>query len=224
MTVKDSTMGWLGILAVGYGTMHVENVKSYASNFITLRRDYGSAWYGDIEIINCTWDIGTNYRPRLIFAQYMYNCQYGFDTIDSGTKYSDGKPFLYYSQLPTNVTISGLTIDASDVTNSTLYDEGIGIFSNIFGNPGSYTIDDKFLTSTPYRTVYNYPLLAPKKISLSGLKLIMNPVFVPTDGTALKAPDVYKAATTKDHQEYFFDKTVFDYDPSKTKVETATGN
>jgi hypothetical protein len=154
----------------------------------------------------------------------MYNNQYGYDTIDSGTKYSDGKPFLYYSQLPTNVTISGLTIDAGKVTNVALYQEGIGIFSDIFGSGNTYTIDDKFLTSTPYRTVYNYPLLAPEKISLSGLNLIVNPAFVSADGTLKKPLNVYKAVETKDHQEYFFDKTVFDYDPSKTEIKAATGN
>ena len=154
----------------------------------------------------------------------MYDNQYGYDTIDSGRSYSDGKPFLYYSQLPTNVTISGFTLDAGEVTNEALYGRGIGIFSNIFGSSNTYTINDSFLTSTPYRTVYHYPLLAPEKISLSGLKVIVNPVFLPTDGSQLQAPPVYKAAKTKDCQEYFYDKTQFDYDPSKTIVETASGN
>ena len=52
-TLKNSTFGF-GILAIGGGKLHVENVKRISGGgFIHLRMDYNSYFDGDVEIINC---------------------------------------------------------------------------------------------------------------------------------------------------------------------------
>ena len=219
LTVKDSTMGWMGILAVGFGKMHIENVTSYAKYFIKLRDDYGSAWYGDVEIKNCTWKLSdTNCTPRLIYAKYNPTLVYGFDAIDEGKTYPDGTPFLYYSQLPGNVTIDGFTLDGSNVTNSALFSGGLGIFMNPLSTVRETVNEDYFLNkNNTAEWAYKYPLLPTKKVSLKNLTVIKNPaikattfnhvVVVPVDNTY--------------HGEYLFKDTVFEYDDKSTKVITA---
>jgi len=52
-TLKNSTFGF-GILVIGGGKLHIENVKRISgSGFIHLRMDYNSYFDGDVEIINC---------------------------------------------------------------------------------------------------------------------------------------------------------------------------
>ena len=52
-TLKDSTFGF-GILVIGGGKLHIENVKRISgASFVHLRMDYSSYFNGDVEIINC---------------------------------------------------------------------------------------------------------------------------------------------------------------------------
>ena len=52
-TLKNSTFGF-GILVIGGGTLHIENVKRISgSGFIHLRMDYNSYFDGDVKIVNC---------------------------------------------------------------------------------------------------------------------------------------------------------------------------
>ena len=218
LTVKNSTMGWLGIMAVGFGKMTIENVTAYSDHFLTLRPDYGSAWYGDIEIKNCTWNLGTSYSPRLINARYDPQYQYGFDKINKGEKYPDGTPFVYYSQLPTNITIDGLTLDASDVTSAALFNGGLAIYTSLLPSVKE-TINDAYFmnrTSTA-KWGYKYPLLPTEKVTLKNLTVIKNPVLRKTT-----FDNVFVAKVDTDyHGEYLFHDTIFDYDRSTTKVVTA---
>lgn len=88
-TITNSELGF-GILVIGGGTLHIENVHRTAGNeFILLREDYNSVFDGDIEIINCS--MGSS-----------------ITTIIRGRYYSD-----HYCGLPNymvrNITIDGLT-------------------------------------------------------------------------------------------------------------------
>ena len=51
-TIRNSTLGHMGINAIGTGILTVENSKVYGRTFINLRTDYGSTWQGDIIIRN----------------------------------------------------------------------------------------------------------------------------------------------------------------------------
>ena len=52
-TIKNCTLGYQGINAIGFGLLYVENTTVQARRFINLRHDYGGTWRGDI-VINCT--------------------------------------------------------------------------------------------------------------------------------------------------------------------------
>jgi hypothetical protein len=54
-TIRNSTLGYMGINAIGFGTFTVENSTIYGRHLINLRSDYGSTWRGDFVIRNCTF-------------------------------------------------------------------------------------------------------------------------------------------------------------------------
>lgn len=54
-TIRNSTLGHMGINAIGTGVLTVENSTIYGRNLINLRSDYGSTWQGDVVIRNSTF-------------------------------------------------------------------------------------------------------------------------------------------------------------------------
>ncbi|YCM43290.1 hypothetical protein V2O64_18460 [Verrucomicrobiaceae bacterium 227] len=52
-TIRNSTMGYMGVRLTGTGTFLLENTTVQARHLIHLREDYGSTWRGDIIIRNC---------------------------------------------------------------------------------------------------------------------------------------------------------------------------
>ena len=83
LTVKNSVLGHKGIAAVGFGVMLIEDSTIRSDHFINLRVDFGCAWYGDVIVNNCTWDLGKNYAPRFFNVSYQPNPKfpYGYDII-----------------------------------------------------------------------------------------------------------------------------------------------
>ncbi len=55
-TIRDSTLGYMGIKLTGFGFFLVENTTVKSSAFIQLRPDYGSTWDGEITIKNCRFE------------------------------------------------------------------------------------------------------------------------------------------------------------------------
>lgn len=51
-TIRNSTLGHMGINAIGSGTLTVENTTIRGRNLINLRSDYGSTWQGEV-VRNC---------------------------------------------------------------------------------------------------------------------------------------------------------------------------
>ena len=140
LTVKDSTMGYLGIVAVGFGEMNIENVTSYSENFISLRHDFGSAWFGDINITNCTWNLqDKNYSKGLIKVLYDCSDEFLYDPITINGE-------TYYSSLPKNIHINGLTVDVSNMNDSeagTFYSRGFNVFDQVMLHTG--TVNESFI-------------------------------------------------------------------------------
>ncbi len=56
VTITNSTIGWQGIKATGWGEMNIINTKVESRAMVTLRYDYGAFWNGNIYIINCIWE------------------------------------------------------------------------------------------------------------------------------------------------------------------------
>ena len=52
-TIRNSSLGHMGVQLTGFGTFLIENSTVNDRHFISLREDYGSTWQGDIIIRNC---------------------------------------------------------------------------------------------------------------------------------------------------------------------------
>ena len=98
-TIRNSTLGHMGINAIGTGTLLVENSKIYGRTLINLRSDYGSTWQGEFVIRNCV------FVPRA-----------GQSTSSSliGGFNSGQHDFGYTCYMPERITIENLEIDDSN--------------------------------------------------------------------------------------------------------------
>lgn len=53
VTIRNSTLGRMGIKLTGFGKFLAENTTVKSTSFIDFRADYGSTWNGEITILNC---------------------------------------------------------------------------------------------------------------------------------------------------------------------------
>lgn len=97
-TVRNSTMGWMGINAIGRGRLTLENVTTHGPSVISFRDDYGSTWTGPLTIRGCTWVVPQQ-APTPPAVLRVRN---------------DGMhDFGYPCTMPSPITVDGLTIDDS---------------------------------------------------------------------------------------------------------------
>lgn len=127
-TIRRSTLGHMGINAIGCGTFTVENSTIYGRNLINLRSDYGSTWQGEFLIRNCTF-VPANGRP--VSAALF------------GGSNSGQHDFGYTCYMPERITLKKLRIDDSKHPDSY---QGAAIFGNF--NPQ--------MTSDAYTEKYPY--------------------------------------------------------------------
>lgn len=97
-TIRNSTLGHMGINAIGSGVFTVENSTVLARSFINLRSDYGSTWQGELIIRNCV------FRPA--------NGKPASASLINGS-YSGLHDFGYTCYMPERITIENLKIDDS---------------------------------------------------------------------------------------------------------------
>lgn len=121
-TIRNSTLGHMGINAIGSGVLTVENCTIYGRNLVNLRSDYGSTWQGEFIIRNCVF-VPAGGNP--ISASLI-----------GGSNASDHN-FGYTCYMPERISIENLKIDDSKHPGDY---QGPAIFSNF--NPqmtdGSY--------------------------------------------------------------------------------------
>jgi hypothetical protein len=94
--IRRSTLGHMGLNAIGRGTLTIEDSTLYGNSLVSFRRDYGSTWEGDLIIRNCRWipACGNTCLPHMINVS------------------NDGMhDFGYPCSMPTEVTIDGLFVD-----------------------------------------------------------------------------------------------------------------
>lgn len=77
-SIRNSTMGYMGINAIGKGTLLIENTTVLANNFIWLRADYGSTWEGDIIIRNCVFEPPKGSQVILLNGYNEGNHNFGY--------------------------------------------------------------------------------------------------------------------------------------------------
>lgn len=97
-TIRNSTLGHMGINAIGSGTFLIENSQIMGNHLLHLRTDYGSSWDGEIIIRNSVFR-PSNKNASQVFLIHGYN---------------DGShDFGYTSRMPSTVVIENLEIDDS---------------------------------------------------------------------------------------------------------------
>ena len=111
-TIRNSTIGYVGINAIGCGTFLVENTTVYGNCFFNLRSDYGSTWQGEFVVRNCVFipSCGKPVTASLIGGSYTGNHDFG-----------------YTCHMPERITLDGLRIDDSNHPDNY---RGPAIFSN----------------------------------------------------------------------------------------------
>jgi hypothetical protein len=127
-TIRNSTLGHMGINAIGSGTFLVENSTIRGRSLINLRSDYGSTWQGEFVIRNCVF-IPSGGKPASA-------------ALINGS-YSGLHDFGYTCYMPERITIENLQIDDSNHPENY---EGPAILSNF--NPKM--MDDSYHEDFPY--------------------------------------------------------------------------
>jgi hypothetical protein len=127
-TIRNSTLGHMGINAIGSGTFTVENSTIRGSRLINLRSDYGSTWRGEMVIRNCVF-IPAGGRPTSGVLIGGFN--------------SGQHDFGYTCYMPERIIIENLRIDDSNPPDNY---QGPAIFANF--NPDM--TDDSYVEKFPY--------------------------------------------------------------------------
>ncbi|SMG31583.1 hypothetical protein [Arenibacter troitsensis] len=125
-TILNSTLGHMGINAIGSGLLTVENSTILGKTLINLREDYGSTWQGEIVIRNCVF-IPEGGKPS--------------EANIIGGSYSGQHNFGYTCYMPERITIENLRIDDSNHPEDY---EGPAIFKNFNEEMTDDTYQEKF--------------------------------------------------------------------------------
>lgn len=152
-TIRNSTLGHMGINAIGSGVLTVENSTIYGSRLINLRSDYGSTWQGEFLIRDC---IFVPAGGSLASASLI------------GGSNSGQHDFGYTCQMPERITIENLHIDDSNHPEDY---QGPAIFSDF--NPEM--TDDSYLEKFPYITTREVFIRNVSTASGKDLRLSDNP-------------------------------------------------
>ncbi len=126
--IRHSTLGYMGINAIGSGTFTVENSTIRGNTLVNLRSDYGSTWRGELVIRDCVF-VPSGGSPRSA-------------SLIGGSN-SGQHDFGYVSYMPERITIENLRIE--DANHPDGY-KGPAIFANI--NPEM--TDDSYVEAFPY--------------------------------------------------------------------------
>jgi len=159
-TINHSIIGHMGIKAIGSGTLRVENTTVHAQNFISLRKDYGSSWQGNIIIKNA------------VFAPINHKEKSNLELIDGS--YSGNHNFGYQCYMPKRITIKHLLIDDSKFSKT--YD-GPFVFKDFNATRKNSSYKEAFpyvLTDKVY--IKNMTSSNGKKITLSKNKYMFKDV------------------------------------------------
>lgn len=152
-TVRNSTMGHMGINAIGCGSFIVENSTIRGGSLINLRSDYGSTWQGEFIIRNCVF-VPAGGRPTTA-------------SLIGGSN-SGQHDFGYTCYMPERITIENLRIDDS---NHPADYQGPAIFTNF--NPKM--TDDSYVEKFPYIITKEVILRNVTTASGKALRLSNNP-------------------------------------------------
>jgi hypothetical protein len=152
-TIRNSTLGHMGINAIGTGTFLVENSTIRGRSLINLRRDYGSTWQGEFIIRNCIFVPAGGQQTSASLINGSYSGQHDFG---------------YTCYMPERITIENLEIDDSN------HPEGYQ-GPSIFGNFNAEMTDDSYKEKFPYVRTREVILRNVTTVSGKGLRISDNP-------------------------------------------------
>jgi hypothetical protein len=152
-TIRNSTLGHMGINAIGFGTFTVENSTVRGRSLINLRSDYGSTWQGNFVIKNCIFVPAGGKPTSASLIKGSYTGQHDFG---------------YTCYMPERIIIENLHID--DAAHPEDY-QGPAIFSNF--NP--QMTDDTYVEKFPYVKTEEVILRNVTTTSGKSLRLSDNP-------------------------------------------------
>ncbi|WP_138991483.1 hypothetical protein [Larkinella sp. C7] len=125
-TIRNSTLGHMGINAIGSGLLLVENCTIRGRSIVNLRSDYGSTWQGELVIRNCVF-VPADGKP---ISAALIN---GFN--------SGQHDFGYTCYMPERITIENLRIEDSRHPDNY---QGPAIFANFNPEMTDHSYREKF--------------------------------------------------------------------------------
>jgi hypothetical protein len=125
-TIRNSTLGHMGINAIGSGLLTIENSTIRGRSVVNLRNDYGSTWQGEIVIRNCIF-VPAGGKPASA-------------SLISGSN-SGQHNFGYTCYMPERITIENLRIEDSNHPDNY---QGPAIFANFNPEMKDNTYREKF--------------------------------------------------------------------------------
>lgn len=153
VTIRNSTLGHMGLKTIGTGTFLIENSTVRARGFIDLRQDYGSTWQGKFIIRDCTF---VPAGGRAVSASLIN----GFN--------SGQHDFGYICYMPEQIIIENLHIDDSNHPSDY---QGPAIFSNF----NKENVDASYVEQFPYVKTKKVVLKNVTTASGKALRLSENP-------------------------------------------------
>ncbi len=151
--IRNSSLGHMGINAIGSGTFVVENTTIRGRNLINLRRDYGSTWQGEFIFRNCIF-VPSGGRPATA-------------SLIGGSN-SGQHDFGYTCYMPQRIIIENLHIEDSNHPEDY---QGPAIFANF--NPEM--TNDSYREKFPYVKTEEVILRNVTTVSGKDLRLSDNP-------------------------------------------------
>ena len=129
--IKDSMIGYMGVLLIGWGDFLIENSDIYSSSLVGLRSDYGSTWNGTITVRNCE------------FIPSLRRCEINPDPALIDGYYTGKHDFGYPCFMPKRIVIDGLKVRDLDLPES---HQGLRLFADF----NSECVDETFIWDYPY--------------------------------------------------------------------------
>lgn len=127
-TIRNSTLGHMGINAIGTGTFTVTNSTILGRSLINLRPDYGSTWQGELIIQDCVFKPSVKNLTRVALITGRQTGLHDFG---------------YTCYMPEHITIENLQIDDSNIREGY---NGPALFADF--NP--QMLDDSYQEQFPY--------------------------------------------------------------------------
>jgi hypothetical protein len=152
--IRRTTLGHMGLNAIGRGRLIVEDSTLHGRSFIRFREDYGSTWDGTVLIRNSRW-IPPGKGSTLIM----------FDMSNDGLH-----DFGYPCSMPSVITFEGLTVDDSNF-------KGLLFFGNPTGKsaakrPFPYRLTERIEIKSLNTATGVEPRVSAEKDLLDAVKVI----------------------------------------------------